>query len=207
MNISGYSADIWILGSSIIQRASDHVKLRPTGSHLGFDKSGFNVTWIGYGGLRWHSVEIIIWNLLAVAFPPKYLIIHCGGNDIPLIPNGDLIFQIKRYITNISLMLPNTTIIWSDIMPRSNWRFAIDNSAVDLTRIRINRAIRIFVQKLGGKVIMHRDFDDQHTSLFDSDGVHLSYIGNDIFINELQSALEMFISRPYRMTYPEEIVN
>jgi hypothetical protein len=34
-------------------------------------------------------------------------------------------------------------------------------------------------------------------------GIHLSYIENDIFINGLQSALKLFISRPYIQVYPE----
>jgi hypothetical protein len=35
------------------------------------------------------------------------------------------------------------------------------------------------------------------------DGAHLSYLGNDIFINVLQSALELFIKYPYRTLYPD----
>jgi hypothetical protein len=37
--------------------------------------------------------------------------------------------------------------------------------------------------------IAHPDFDDSYSALCDDDGVHLSFIGKDIFINTIQEAL------------------
>ena len=47
-------------------------------------------------------------------------------------------------------------------------------------------------------VIKYPDFDDKLPALFDPDGTHLSFIGNDIFIN----ALETFFKYPYIHVYP-----
>jgi hypothetical protein len=33
-------------------------------------------------------------------------------------------------------------------------------------------------------------------------GVHLSFLGNDIFINIIQGALEQFLLNPYTKLYP-----
>jgi hypothetical protein len=48
-----------------------------------------------------------------------------------------------------------------------------------------------------GYVIKYPDFDDRYPALFSDDGVHLSLIGNDIFIDQIQSALETFRAFPY----------
>jgi hypothetical protein len=68
----------------------------------------------------------------------------------------------------------------------------------------VNRDVRCFLHKFNGKVIHHPDLENLHPILFKNDVVHLSYIGNNIFINALQSALELFIiSTPYIKPYPE----
>jgi hypothetical protein len=41
-------------------------------------------------------------------------------------------------------------------------------------------------------VIEYPGFDDKLPALFDPDGTRLSFIGNDIFINAIQGALETF---------------
>ena len=38
-----------------------------------------------------------------------------------------------------------------------------------------------------------------------NDVFHLSYIGNDIFINALQSPLQLFIKYPQRTLYADEL--
>ena len=93
--------------------------------------------------------------------------------------------------------MPNCTIIWSSILPRKEWRYANNADAAERIRKRVNRAVRRFLHKFNGKVIHHPDLEDIHPTLVNNDGIHLSYIENDIFINGLQSALKLFISRPY----------
>jgi hypothetical protein len=53
------------------------------------------------------------------------------------------------------------------------------------------------VNLMGGYVIRHPDFDDKHPALFKKDCVHLSFIANDIFLNQIQGALETFLKYPY----------
>jgi len=151
----------------------------------------------------WSMVETILRSMFTWRGPPKMLIIHCGGNDIPTKQNGDLIFEIRQGLSNIMSLMPYSIIIWSSILPRKEWRYANNNDAAERARKRVNRAVRRFLHKFNGKVIHHPDLEDLHPTLFNNDGIHLSYIGNDIFINALQSALELFISRPYIKTYPE----
>jgi hypothetical protein len=77
--------------------------------------------------------------------PPKMLIIHCGGNDIETKQNGDLIFEMRKGLSNIMSLMPYYTIIWSNILPRKEWRYANNNDAAERTRKRVNRAVRRFL--------------------------------------------------------------
>lgn len=154
----------------------------------------------------WSMVDGTINSMLRWRGPPAVILIHCGGNDICSIKNGQLLYDIKTTFYNLNKFLPNTLLIWSYILPRRSWYGARNTISVNKSRIRINRGVRSYLHHLGGKAIQHLDFEDLHSALFHDDGVHLSYIGNDIFINDLQSGLELFIKSPVRRLYPDEII-
>ena len=61
---------------------------------------------------------------------------------------------------------------------------------------RVSRELIPFMKITRGKAIRYLYFHDKSPSLF-SDGTHLSFIGNDIFINTILSAFEMFIRNPF----------
>ena len=93
-------------------------------------------------------------------------------------------------------ILPGCSIIFSEMLPRRTCRFSNSTHKMEKTRKRVNRAARSFLLKQLGYVIKHPDFEDKYSGLFAKDGVHLSFIGYDIFINTLQGALETFFSNP-----------
>jgi hypothetical protein len=69
------------------------------------------------------------------------VIIHCGGNDIGLVPCGELLFHIKFTIAILSSMLPGTSLVWSSILPRMKWRYSenirnIENT-LDLSKLQL----------------------------------------------------------------------
>ena len=68
-------------------------------------------------------------------------------------------------------------------------------------RKRINRELIRFIKINGGKAIRYPDFHDKSPSLFHDD-THLSFIGNDIFVNTIQSAFDMFICNPNIQVFP-----
>ena len=72
---------------------------------------------------------------------------------------------------------------------------------MEKVRIRVNRKLIRFMKITGGKAIRYPDFNDKSPFLF-SDGTHLSCIGNDIFVNTIQSAFEMFIRNPTIRVFP-----
>lgn len=63
---------------------------------------------------------------------------------------------------------------------------------MERARKRTSRGIRAYYYKGNAKVITHTDLQDGHTSLYADDGVHLPFLGNDIFINAIKCGLEQF---------------
>ena len=126
------------------------------------------------------------------------LIIHCGGNDVGLVSCGELLFHIKFTIAILSSMLPGTSLVWSIILPRMKKRYSENIRNMEITRKRVYKGVRSYLLKIGG----YSDFDDKHPALFKKDGVHLSFIANDIFLNQIQGALETFLKYPYCLVYP-----
>jgi hypothetical protein len=95
---------------------------------------------------------------------------------------------ICRDIDTIREMRPGCVIIWSHILPRLYWHGANNTRGIDKARKRINSKVERHVMQFGGKVIRHPDIVSEEIGLFRFDGTHLSDIGNDIFLNEIQGS-------------------
>ena len=80
--------------------------------------------------------------------------------------------------------LPNSSIVWSQILPRTNRRYSESRNSMMTCRLGINSAIASFVLKNGGHYIKYPDILPNSTYLKE-DGVHLTDLGNDIFLNNL----------------------
>lgn len=133
--------------------------------------------------------------------PPSYLIIHAGGNDIGSITARDLRNLIKQTMSNLKALFAYSCIVWSNILPRLRWRYSANTQAMENTRTRTNRAVIRHMGQIGCKAIKHPDFNDKYPGLF-ADSCHLSFIGNDIFLNTFQGALSTFINYPDVKVYP-----
>ncbi|WAQ94129.1 hypothetical protein MAR_006600 [Mya arenaria] len=100
---------------------------------------------------------------------PNYLIIHFGGKNLGSANCG----LIRKIMKQVELAI----FIQRQIMEKS--------------RDRVNRALIYYIIQHGHKAIKHSDFNDKLPGLFYPmvTGVHLSQVGNDIFLSTLQSAL------------------
>ena len=74
---------------------------------------------------------------------------------------------------------------------------ALFSKVMENVRIPVNGELIRFMKITGGKAIRYPDFHDMSPSLC-SNGTHLSFIGNDIFVNTIRNAFEMqlFICNP-----------
>ena len=171
------------MGSSIVKRAEQYAKR--SGLEFAYSVKNFHVVWKGIFGMRFRDLHQTLVNLLSTNRPPRYLVVHCGGNDIgsPDTPLRRLQMFIKFTIAEIVKIMPNTCIIWSHILPRLYWRYTLSSSEADKSRKRINSSIATFVLKISGVPVKYTQINASQKHLFVNDGVHLSTQGNTISCN------------------------
>lgn len=198
------STRVWIVGSSLVKNAFHAAKRRPGGSNLGLARIGVSIWWDGVSGMSVLELENKLKDMMNYENPPKLLVIHLAGNDIGHHKVGNLRIEVKDLLNWVNTYLPNTTMVWSQILPRDFWRYntADNNEAMDKCRYRINNFASNFVIQKGGRYIRYPDLTPIGHYLED-DKVHLNDLGNDIFLNTIQGAIEYFVKFPnYYHTYP-----
>lgn len=101
----------------------------------------------------WKHVIPKVQSLLNFENPPSYLIIHCGGNDIGQDVKGVVVRNnIKKGLLKLHQLLPETVLVWSQVLPRVQWRGELDHFALERARERLNNCIATFILKLGENI-------------------------------------------------------
>jgi hypothetical protein len=172
-----FRRNIWIIGSSIIAKAEKHTIQRPTGKNIGLDKNGLNVVWAGLPGMKISALVPLVQAMVNCFGFPHALVIHCRSNDIGMGSIREVLKHLIYATFIVSKMLPNSLLIYSQILPRKKWRYNSNLRAIERARKRINRGIRTYYYQSNAKVITHADLQDGHTALYADDGVHLSFLG------------------------------
>ena len=191
-----------MFGSPLVKHAFVHARNSYDGVHLGMQWRNANIWWQGRGGLRWSQVMSFLSLLLTLEAPPDILVIHCGGNDIGHVSTSYLRKNIVATIKRIIRMLPNTRVVWSQILPRLRWRNEQDHCALEKARLRVNSFVAKEVISLGGGYIRYPEISEANTGFFLPDQVHLSAPGNDLFLYRIQQALQSFLSSDSTMSPP-----
>lgn len=138
----------------------------------------------------------MLYSKLATKAAPRYSIFYVGGNDIISCNLKTCTRLIRNDVDELAAFVPETTLIWSDILPRRNWGEGIELYEIkrfEINRKIINRLVRKKMVVWGGKFIAHPEVTHSNRSLYFNDEIHLSDWGNYIFLNVLQGGLEKFI--------------
>ena len=96
----------------------------------------------------------------------------------------------------LTILYPDLRIIWSDILPRRYWHYGDNHGTIEGTRKRVNIAVRKVVKEeiTNGYVISHPNITEKERTLYRNDGTDLSDVVNDVFLNNVQAALESFFA-------------
>ncbi|XP_061485695.1 uncharacterized protein LOC133386091 [Rhineura floridana] len=159
-----------------------------TGSQLGLSRWAA-IQWLSRRGMRWEGLLPALFQQQATRITPHVLVIHLGGNDLGLIQGKALLIQACSDMQLIRQRWPGVRLIWSDILPRREWRGVWDPRAIDRARKMVNRRICLALLLHGGLTIPHSCIRHRQVELYRADGIHLSDTGNDIFLGDLQGGL------------------
>lgn len=92
----------------------------------------------------------------------------------------------------IRVKYPNTTLIWSDMLPRTSWRYSLSARSGNKTRKRNQRRARSLFQNEGG-VVIHHPALEQFRGYLARDGVHLTEEGMEVLLADFEEELTKLI--------------
>ncbi|XP_077141285.1 uncharacterized protein LOC143805642 [Ranitomeya variabilis] len=187
-----YGVEVWVVGDSYVYWAEERAKLRPGGTNLYL--SGIKVNWRGLRGLQWKQVFKEMVGIARMAEHPVIMVVHAGGNDLGKQKVAELYKWVTTDMERFSCLFRNIILVWSDITPRAVWRGARDKKAIERTRVKFNARIGKYVRGRGGVVIRHHPLQGDNTPQLRPDGVHLTDIGLDIFLSDLQDGVEQALT-------------
>ena len=127
---------------------------------------------------------------------PSMIFVHVGGNNIANTNQCKIIRLLKRELYYLREIFPQSTIVWVFILPRLYWSSTPGSSdlvKMNKKRLRINRSISNFtLNNVNGKSLYIKSIDTKTTGFFRKDNVHLSDIGNELFIFSIEEAIVGF---------------
>ena len=193
------------MGSSIVYWAARRTGGRSGGPKLGLQIKCYTLHWLGKRGMQWKELIPTFDEYLLTRPRSQVLLIQLGSNDLAILKSNELIELIRLDVLRLQVLFPELILIWSEILPRRYWHFADNQVLLENTRKRTNTAVKgIFKSDIGkGFIIRNPNILSKEISLYRYDGVHLSNVGNDAYLNNIKGALEAFDLSDTRIFPPE----
>ncbi|CAG2197012.1 unnamed protein product [Mytilus edulis] len=121
-----------LFGSSDLQLYIGHRQMqkRDTGAQtLVFKAEGCTYAGFWKRGMLWNDFNAKVSHAVDKFSPPAMIIIQLGSNDLVKVKSLELIQNIERDILRLHLLLPNTRIVWSEMLMRRYWHGATDGKS------------------------------------------------------------------------------
>ncbi|XP_061464726.1 uncharacterized protein LOC133376496 [Rhineura floridana] len=179
---------IVLCGHSILFWAHRRASSSFAGTQLQLSASAI-VSWEARRGMLWDALLPLVCRTMASAAQPHILLIHLGKNDLVQCPGMDLLLKVTHDLTWLRRSYPTLILVWSEMLMRRVWRGALHPNKIDRSRKWVSRKVRDLVLSLGGACITHDRIRFYSPQLFRDDGVHLSELGCDLFLEDLRLGL------------------
>lgn len=156
-----------------------------TGVNLGLP---LEIFWQGYSGLSLTAVKRKVASISNVTEGPSIILLHCGGNDLGRFPLKSLRQLIVEIFQLCLKLFPKVALVWSEILPRVNYRHSNNVLAMERSRRRLNSYAGKLAIRFGGAYLRH-EYMTVPANYLTSDGVHLSKEGNCLFLQQVKKAI------------------
>jgi hypothetical protein len=119
---------------------NDHAILNYADQYLHLQPYHITLRLFGKRGMVWEEVEPKVHQLLSQFGHPDVIMLYCGGTALALsLRHLQKFMKVK--IANIQNALPNSKIVWSQILPRNYYRHMFSHHAAEKARVRINSSL------------------------------------------------------------------
>ena len=125
--------------------------------------------------------------------PPEIIVVHLGGNDLVKTSNLTLFRNIREGLGYVSDAFPEACILWTDVLQRLEWHSVMGNVSVEKKRRRVNRFGRQVIRGMPRGEVLQHDIDYNTPGFFRPDGVHLSDVGLDMYLDALMDKLSSLL--------------
>jgi len=185
-----------IIGDSIVRRTGETVRNQINGAG--------RTVWAGLGGARICNVARRATHVARDNGYPTTIVVAVGSNDIHA-PNTTIGLSLRRLKNELSALrhyFPNARIIWSNILPRKEYkRQKTPGSGKKHTLDLNDNARKILMKMSNAHIIKNSHIFNPAFNVFEDD-VHLNEYGMILFKQHLARALVFFNSSPGEFQYP-----
>lgn len=189
-----------VIGDSIVYHTAkfnDHPQL----------VGGGVVTWQGIRGAKIHGLTSHVAREIRGVPYPTTIIIALGTNNIFTTPLGRIHDILKERVDSLRELLPNTRLIWSDVLPRKIYKKETSKGAGKRYTIDMNdNAHKIFKNLGNAHIIRNAPTILAHKDTCFYDDVHLNKEGQKLLIQQFERALQFFNAFPNQFEYPCRVV-
>lgn len=186
---------VLIVGDSIVYWAGRQATAGDD-QDMGLDA---RVSWKGRRGLQLRYVPDVVRGLLQrdKTLRPAIILIHAGTNDIARAMKHELRMLVENVFLQIQELLPKTQIIWSEILPRRKHMgfSAKEQPKLERKRLAMNKWARGMCRRTGGSTVSYPIIQYHKEDLYRNDGVHLSAIGIQVFLQCIKEKLQSVCHR------------
>ena len=78
---------------------------------------------------------------------PHIIVIHIGENDLGREKTKVLCDKLREFMSWLAKVMPTTVLVWSQILPRLQWRYSNNLKAMEKSRTRVNTSIASYLTK------------------------------------------------------------